>query len=74
MVGDSFYATRSIYTTIMESGPKKPSPLWFLGPNSIIVVNMDPLGKEAGALHIFLAINKHTWTETTKGSPKPYKP
>ena len=34
----------SIYTTIMELGPKRPSPLWFLGPNSIIVVYMDPLG------------------------------
>ena len=33
----------SIYTTIMELGPKKPSPLWFWGPNSIIVVYMDPL-------------------------------
>ena len=34
----------SIYTTIMESGPKRPSPLWFWGPNSIMVVYMDPLG------------------------------
>ena len=34
----------SIYTTIMELGPKRPSPLWFWGPNSIIVVYMDPLG------------------------------
>ena len=33
----------SIYTT-MESGPKRPSPLWFWGPNSIIAVYMDPLG------------------------------
>ena len=33
----------SIYTTIMELGPKRPSPLWLLGPNSIIVVYMDPL-------------------------------
>ena len=32
------------YTTIMELGPKRPSQLWFLGPNSIIVVYMDPLG------------------------------
>ena len=31
----------SIYTTIMELGPKRPSPLWFWGPNSIIVVYMD---------------------------------
>ena len=34
----------SIYTTIMELGPKRPSPLWFWGPNSIMVVYMDPLG------------------------------
>ena len=34
----------SIYTTIMDLGPKRPSPLWFLRPNSIIVVYMDPLG------------------------------
>ena len=34
----------SIYTTIMELGSKRPSPLWFSGPNSIIVVYMDPLG------------------------------
>ena len=27
-----------------ELGPKRPSPLWVLGPNSIIVVYMDPLG------------------------------
>ena len=33
----------SIYTTIMELGSKRPSPLWFWGPNSIIVVHMDPL-------------------------------
>ena len=34
-----------MYTTIMALGPKRPSPLWFWGPNSIIVVYMDPLGK-----------------------------
>ena len=28
----------------MELAPKRPSPLWFWGPNSIIVVYMDPLG------------------------------
>ena len=33
-----------MYTTIMELGPERPSPLWFLGPDSIIVVYMDPLG------------------------------
>ena len=39
-----FYPRGSIYTTIMELGPKRPSPLWLLGPNSIRVVYMDPLG------------------------------
>ena len=34
----------SMYTTIMELGPKRPSLLWFWGPNSKIVVFMDPLG------------------------------
>ena len=43
-MGFGVYPRGSIYTTIMELGPKKPSPLWFLGPNSIIVVYMDPLG------------------------------
>ena len=28
----------------MELGPKRPSPLWFWGHNSIIVVYTDPLG------------------------------
>ena len=28
----------------MEAGPRRPSPIWFWGPNSIIVVYMDPLG------------------------------
>ena len=32
------------YTTIVELGPKRPSLLWFWGPNSIVVVHMDPLG------------------------------
>ena len=34
----------SIYTTIMELGPKRPFLLWFWGPNSIMVVYVDPLG------------------------------
>ena len=28
----------------MELGPKRPSFLWFWGPNSIMVLCMDPLG------------------------------
>ena len=35
------------YTTIVELGPKRPSLLWFWGPNSITVVYMDPLGQGA---------------------------
>ena len=34
----------SIYTTIMELGPKNHNGDGFLGPNSIMVVYMDPLG------------------------------
>ena len=36
------YPRGSICTTIMELGPKRPFMIWFLGPNSIIVVCMDP--------------------------------
>ena len=36
-----------LHTAIVELGPKRPSPLWFWGPNSIIVVYMDPLGIES---------------------------
>ena len=35
-----------MHATVMEFALKRPSPLWFLGPNSIIVVYMDPLGSE----------------------------
>ena len=38
------YPRGSVCTTIMESGPKRPSPLWFWRPKSIIVAYMDPLG------------------------------
>ena len=34
----------SIYTTIKKLGPKRPSPLWLWGPNTIMVVYVDPLG------------------------------
>ena len=34
----------SIYTTIMELGPQNHSGDGLLGPNSIIVVYVDPLG------------------------------
>ena len=26
-----------MYTTVMELGPKRPSPLWFWGPISVVV-------------------------------------
>ena len=32
------------YTLPMELGPKKPSPLWFWGPNSIMAVYVGPSG------------------------------
>ena len=46
-----FFFRGSIYTTIMDLGPKRPSLLWFWGPNSIIVVYVDPFGsaKSSGA-------------------------
>ena len=34
----------SIYTTIMELGPKNHNGDGLLGPNSMMVVYMDPLG------------------------------
>ena len=37
----------SIYTTIMELGPQNHNGYGLLGPNSIIVVYMDPLGFKA---------------------------
>ena len=40
--------TGIIYTTILELGPqnsKRPSLSWFGGPNSMMVVYMEPLGK-----------------------------
>ena len=35
----------SIYTTIMELGPKNHNGDGLLGPNSIMVVYLDPLGQ-----------------------------
>ena len=39
----------SIYTTIMELGPQNHNGDGRLGPNSIIVVYMDPLGPNSFA-------------------------
>ena len=48
----------STYTTIMELGPRRPSPLWFWGPNSIVVVYMDPLGY----IYIYYIIRVYIYT------------
>ena len=50
----------SIYTTIMELVPKRPSPLWFWGPNSIMVVYMDPLGKSKMRSRLYQTLNVRT--------------
>ena len=42
--GQAFYPRGSIYTTIAESGPQNHKEDGLLGPRSIIVVYMDPLG------------------------------
>ena len=36
----------SIYTTMMELGPQNHNKDGLLGPNSTMVVHMDPLGKQ----------------------------
>ena len=43
----------SIYTTIMELGTERPSLLWLWGPNSMMVVYMDPLGFSCGRCYLF---------------------
>ena len=45
LCNSAFKPRGSIDTTIVKLGPRRPSLLWFWGPNSIIVVYMDPLGK-----------------------------
>ena len=44
MAGASTLPRGPIYTTIMVFGPNtnRPFKLWFWGPNSIVVVYMDP--------------------------------
>ena len=43
----------------MELGPKRPSLLWFWGPNSIMVVYMDPLGESSYTLSFKLQVWQH---------------
>ena len=43
---ESSFPRGSIYTTIMELGPKNHNGDGLLGPNSIVAVYMDPLGSE----------------------------
>ena len=48
-MGKGFMGCRScgsIYSTIMELGPKRPSLLWFWEPNFMIVVYMDLFAKQ----------------------------
>ena len=52
-----------IYTTIVELGPKRPSPLWVWKPNSIIVVYMDPVGNT-----IPLLTNSHAFSGPSRGA------
>ena len=59
----------SIYTTIMELGPQNHNGDGLLGPNSIIVVYIDPLGQIG-----------YTWRDQmpednpdVESCPKPYK-
>ena len=47
----------------MELGPNRPSPIWILGPNSIIVVYMDPLSNSTYRVH-----------EAPKDPPKRQRP
>ena len=42
------YPRGSIYTSIMELGPERPSLLWFWDPTSIMGVFMDPVGTVDG--------------------------
>ena len=43
-VSNRFEPRGSIYPTIMELGPQNHNGDGLLGPNSVVVGNMDPLG------------------------------
>ena len=64
----SSFPRGSIYATIMELGPKRPSPWWFFGPNSIIVVCMDPLGSGIQDLPGFTGQNRKSDSLGFRGS------
>ena len=60
----------------MELGPERPFPLWFWGPNSIIVVFMDPLGKVLWS-RLLARLPRYSRTQhksSTGPKPKPPKP
>ena len=61
----------STYTTIMELSPKRPSPLWPWGPNSTIVVYMEPLGYTTGKLWRRMAQSFLLSSCRFLGSPQP---
>ena len=48
----------STYTTIMELSPKRPSSLWYWGPNSALVVPMDFLGKGTSPRTLLVPSNR----------------
>ena len=58
----------SIYTTIMESGPQNHNGDGLLGPNSIVVVYMDPLGnRQSSSVEPYSDLRSSmTLTRTTK--------
>ena len=65
----------SIYSTIMELGPRSHKMNGLLGPNSIMVVHMDPLGKG----HLIQRILQKRLRHAVEGpkqtlNPKPLNP
>ena len=44
LVSKTCFLMGSMYTTIMELGPKRASLVWSWGPDSIMAVHMDLLG------------------------------
>ena len=56
------------HTTIVELGPKRPSPLWFLEPNSTIVVYMDPLGHKGSCKGAKMGLWGGAFTDPIRGS------
>ena len=58
------YPRGSIYTTIMELGIERPSLLWLWGPNSIMVVYMDPLGTICNVICVRVCLSQYMYRIT----------